>query len=63
MMEESLKRVPQLGAMVKAVSPLKRAAVPEEIVNYIIFLSGPSGSYINGTGLIADAGATLTMHI
>ena len=63
MMQESLKRVPQLGAMVKAVSPLKRAAVPEEVVNYIIFLSGPSASYINGTGLIADAGATLTMHL
>lgn len=30
MMEASLKRVPQLDAMLKAVTPLKRAAVPEE---------------------------------
>ena len=63
MMQESLKRVPQLGAMVKAVSPLKRAALPEEVADYIIFLSGPGGSCINGTGLIIDAGATLTVHI
>ena len=63
MMQASLKRVPQLDAVIKAVSPLKRAALPEEVVDYIIFLCGPGGSYINGTGLIADAGATLTAHI
>ena len=63
MMEASLERVPQLDAVIKAVSPLKRAAVPEEVVDYIIFLCSPSGSYINGTGLIADAGATLMIHI
>ena len=62
MMQASLQRVPQLGAVIKAVSPLKRAAVPEEVVDYIMFLCGPGGSYINGTGLIVDAGATLTMH-
>lgn len=63
MMEASLQRVPQLSALIKAVSLLKRAAVPEEVVDYIIFLCGPGGSNINGTGLIADAGATLTMYI
>ena len=62
MMQASLQRVPQLGALLQAVSPLKRAAVPEEVVDYILFLCGPGGSYINGTALIADAGATLTMH-
>ena len=62
MMQASLQRVPQLGALLQAVSPLKRAAVPEEVVDYILFLCGPGGSYINGTGLIADAGATLTVH-
>lgn len=63
MLQESLKRVPQLDALIKVVSPLKRAAVPEEVVDYIIFLCGPGGSYINGTGLVADAGATLTVHL
>ena len=62
MMQASLQRVPQLGAAIKAVSPLKREAVPEEVVDYIMFLCGLDGSYINGTGLIVDAGATVTMH-
>lgn len=60
MMQASLKRVPQLDTVIKAVSPLQRAALPEEVVDYIIFLCGPGGSYINGTGLVVDAGATLT---
>ena len=63
MMQASLTRVPQLGAMVRAVSSLKRAAVPEEVVAYTIFLSGPGGIHINGTGLFIDAGATLTVHM
>ena len=62
-MQASLERVPQMGAMIKAVSPLKRAATPEEVVDYIIFLCGPGGSYINGSGLIIDAGLTLTAHL
>lgn len=61
-MQASLQHVPQLGAVIKAVSTLKRAAVPEEVVDHIMFLCGPGGSCINGTGLIADAGLTLTMH-
>lgn len=62
MLQAGLKRVPQWEAMIQKVSPLKRPAVPEEVVDYIIFLCSPGASYINGTGLIIDAGATLTMH-
>ena len=55
--------MPQLDATIKAVSPLKRPAIPEEVVDYIIFLCSPGASDINGTGLIVNAGATLTMHV
>ncbi|KAK1147599.1 hypothetical protein N8T08_000941 [Aspergillus melleus] len=60
MMERSLKRVPQLGAMVQALSPLKRGALPEEVSDSIVFLCSPGASYINGTVITVDAGATVT---
>ncbi|ROV87888.1 hypothetical protein VMCG_10296 [Cytospora schulzeri] len=63
MIEASLQRVPQLGQLIQAVSPLKRAATVEEVADYIVFLCSPSASYINGTNLIIDAGATLTAHV
>ncbi|KAL9591531.1 MAG: hypothetical protein Q9179_007629, partial [Wetmoreana sp. 5 TL-2023] len=62
MMQASLQRIPPLGSIIKAASPLGRAADPEEVADYIVFLCSPSGSYINGTGLLVDAGLTLTMH-
>ncbi|KAL9012830.1 MAG: hypothetical protein Q9173_002422 [Seirophora scorigena] len=62
MMQASLERIPPLGGIIKAASPLGRAAEPEEVADYIVFLCSPSASYINGTGLIVDAGLTLTMH-
>lgn len=48
-----------LGPLTKTVSPLKRAAYLEEVADYIIFLSGPSKSFINGTALPIDAGLIL----
>ncbi|PLB52307.1 oxidoreductase [Aspergillus steynii IBT 23096] len=60
MMERSLQRVPQLGAMVQALSPLKRGALPEEVSDAIVFLCSPGASYINGTVITVDAGATVT---
>ncbi|KAA8650177.1 hypothetical protein EYZ11_008515 [Aspergillus tanneri] len=61
MMEASLQRVPHLSAMVEAISPLKRGALTEEVSDSIVFLCSPSASYINGTVLAVDAGATLTV--
>ena len=62
MLQASLKRIPSLGAIVKAASPLGRAAGLDEVADYIVFLCSPSASYINGTGLVIDAGLTLTVH-
>ena len=63
MMQASLQRVPQLDKIIEAVSPLRRPATVEEVADYIVFLCSPSASYINGTGLTFDAGATLTAHL
>ena len=60
MHEHRMQRVKELADFVKAVSPVGREATTEEVADYIVFLSSPSGSYINGTALIIDAGLSLT---
>ena len=61
MVQASLQREPQLEGLIKKLSPLGRAAIPEEVVDYILFLCSPSATYINGTAQLIDAGITLTV--
>ncbi|KAL2831387.1 oxidoreductase [Aspergillus cavernicola] len=59
MMQASLKRYSPLAKMIEALSPLKRAALPDEVADSAVFLCSPAASYINGTSLVVDAGLTL----
>ena len=61
MMQASLQRVPALGAMIKKLSPLQRAAKPDEVANAVLFLTSSAASFVNGENLIVDAGTTLTV--
>ncbi|KAL8786816.1 MAG: hypothetical protein Q9213_002553 [Squamulea squamosa] len=63
MFEEECTKNPQLQEMVKALSPLGRAAEPEEIAGAVLFLCSSAASYITGTGLVIDSGLTLTVHM
>ena len=63
MVEEECKKNPELAGAIKAMSPLGRAAELDEVVGVILFLCSPSASYVTGTGLVVDAGLTLTIHM
>jgi len=63
MLDRALARIPPLGKMIEAASPLNRAALPEEVANVAVFLCSPSASFMNGMGLLIDAGTFLSAHI
>jgi len=62
MMQRAFVRNPKFEAMTK-LGPAGRMALPEEVGNLVVFLSSPAASYINGTGLLVDAGLLLTVHV
>ena len=61
--EEELRKHPTLEGAVKALSPLGRAAEVEEVAGAVLFLCGSNAAYVTGTGLVIDAGLTLTLHM
>ncbi|KAM0134540.1 hypothetical protein ACHAP3_005434 [Botrytis cinerea] len=63
MLERSLERWKGLEAIIQKASPAGRAATAEELANVAVFMCSPSASYVNGSGLIVDAGMTVTAHI
>jgi NAD(P)-dependent dehydrogenase (short-subunit alcohol dehydrogenase family) len=63
MLEGEYGKVPQNEDIVKSISPLGRVAEVDEIGSCIVYLCSPAASYVNGIGLIIDAGWTLTLHL
>lgn len=61
-MDLKLKEIPKIELVVKKMSPLGRMATVEELADIIVFMCSPSASYVNGTGLLVDAGLSLTAH-
>ena len=62
MMAREFAKSPGSESMLNATLPIGRMAAPEEIGDVIVFLSSASASYINGQGLIIDAGVSLTIN-
>ncbi|KAI3394961.1 hypothetical protein diail_2019 [Diaporthe ilicicola] len=59
MVQDCVKVNPLIGHAISNMTPLKRAASPDEVADSIIFLSSPFASFINGADLRIDAGMTL----
>ena len=53
---------PALKGAIESLVPTGRLAELDEVVGTILFLCSPSASYINGIGLMIDAGLTLTVQ-
>lgn len=63
LLDEELKKNPEVQGMISAVVPIKRAAECEEVSDTIAFLCSPAASYINGTSLLIDAAVTTTVRL
>lgn len=63
LLDEELRKNPEIQATISAIVPTKRAAECEEVSDTIAFLCSPAASYINGTGLLIDAGITTTVRL
>lgn len=63
MYEAECQTFPPVQEFIKASVSLGRPAEPEEIGEGGVYLCSPAASYINGLGLIMDAGLTLTVHL
>ena len=60
MLQAQLQREPGAREMITGKSPLGRLASAEEVAGVCHFLSSPDASYINGQGLVIDAGGSLS---
>ncbi|KAL2843932.1 hypothetical protein BJY01DRAFT_235477 [Aspergillus pseudoustus] len=63
LLDEELRKNPEVQGMIKAMVPIGRAAECEEVGDTIVYLLSPSASYINGTSLVADRALTTTIRL
>jgi NAD(P)-dependent dehydrogenase (short-subunit alcohol dehydrogenase family) len=59
MVQKFMERNPAVKYAIENLTPLKQAASVEQVADYIVFISSPSASFINGNDLPIDASLTL----
>ena len=59
MFEAETAKNPATPDLVKAIIPLARPIEVDEVGSSIVYLCSPAASFVNGTGLLMDSGATL----
>lgn len=63
LLDEELRKNPEVQGMISAIVPIKRAAECEEVSDVIAFLCSPAASYISGASLLVDAAVTTTVRL
>ena len=56
------KSSPEVYESTKVNNPMKRFCTPQEVANVVVFLSSPAASFVNGSHLLVDGGATVHVH-
>lgn len=55
--------LPDVYSAALAAQPMGRLGTPEEIASAVVFLASPAASWITGTNLVADGGATKRVQL
>ncbi|PQE11470.1 oxidoreductase short-chain dehydrogenase reductase family protein [Rutstroemia sp. NJR-2017a BBW] len=63
MLIEECRRAPPTADFIKGAVPAGRAAETGEVAESIAYLCSSAATYVNGVGLLIDAGLTLTLHL
>ncbi|KAL9087244.1 MAG: hypothetical protein Q9165_006738 [Trypethelium subeluteriae] len=62
MFEEECRRIPSIPEVINKIIPTQRVVDPNEVASAIQYLCGPSAIFVNGSGLLLDAGLLLGPH-
>ncbi|KAF1962120.1 NAD(P)-binding protein [Byssothecium circinans] len=59
-MQRSIARAPVIAQTMKGIPLGGQMAIVDEVASVVLFLCGPGASYMTGSGLLVDAGVTLS---
>ncbi|KAH6665961.1 hypothetical protein B0J14DRAFT_705487 [Halenospora varia] len=63
MMDRDIELEPRTPGMVEMYTLMKRLVFPEEVSSVVVFLCSDAASFISGTGMMIDGGASLGVKI
>lgn len=59
MLDGERERVPGVDQLISMLLPIGRAAEPDEVAAAILYLCGPSSTYVTGANIMIDGGLSI----
>jgi NAD(P)-dependent dehydrogenase (short-subunit alcohol dehydrogenase family) len=59
MLQKDIDNFPEMEGIIKSQVPMGRRATPDEIADFVVFLSSPKASYMTGGSLLIDGGMVM----